>query len=341
MLGGKQMNTYFIADTHFDHKNILQFENRPYETNDEMRQDMINKWNNKVQDEDIVYFMGDFSLGNHNDAIEILKQLKGRIRFIAGNHDNSKFLKTIKCEELVEAVYEFGTKIKHNKHVLWLSHFPMEIGERPFKWSIHGHIHAEESTYLNQINVGVDSPHFKHLPFGEPIHIDEIFKVMESRMDAIQEVFEKSRELMNGYFKIDEPIMVREGFYMVAVYIPSEKDNSNNAIVFSGNPRFPDSFKELGGDGIYNFYATYFDYPHRYSDDFSPEEMVTFDSIEKYSRGELFINSGIVEFVSAEHTNTIYPDAIYGCKFTGKGITKIEDERIIKQLEDIRRVWRV
>ncbi len=147
---------------------------------------------------------------------------------------------------------------------------------------------------------------------------------------------------INGYFKIDKPVMVREDFSIVAVYIPSEKED-NNAIMFGTNTRnvFTDSFKELGKDIVHSFHATYFDYPHRYSDDFSPEEMVTFDSIGKYSRGELFIKSGLVEFVSSDHKNTIYPEAIYGCKFTGVGITQIEDGNVIEELKSVRRTWSV
>ncbi len=148
--------------------------------------------------------------------------------------------------------------------------------------------------------------------------------------------------IKNGYFKIDEPVIVREDFKIVAVYIPSEKE-ANNAIMFGTHTSnvLPDAFKELGVNIVHNFHATYFDYPHRYSDDFSPEEMVTFDSIEKSSRGELFINSGLVEFVSSEHKNTIYPEAIYGCKFTGKGITQIVDDNVIEGLISTRRTWGV
>ncbi|MEX3623611.1 hypothetical protein [Viridibacillus arvi] len=148
--------------------------------------------------------------------------------------------------------------------------------------------------------------------------------------------------IKNGYFKIEKPVMVREDFNIVAVYIPSEKED-NNAIMFGTRTSnvFPDSFKELGEDIVHNLHATYFDYPHRYSDDFSHEEMVTFDSIAKYSRGELFIKSGLVEFVSSEHKNTIYPEAIYGCKFTGEGITQIEDGDVIEWLESVRRTWHV
>ena len=146
----------------------------------------------------------------------------------------------------------------------------------------------------------------------------------------------------NGYFIIDKPVFVREDFKIVAVYIPSEKED-NNPIMFGTHTSnlIPTSFKDFGEDIVLHLHATYFDYPHRYSDDFSPEEVVTFDSISKYSRGELFIKSGLVEFVSSEHKNTIYPEAIYGCKFTGDGITQIEDGNVIKRLKSVRHRWHV
>ena len=94
----------------------------------------------------------------------------------------------------------------------------------------------------------------------------------------------------NGYYQLDTPVLVREDFQIVAVYVPASTE-PNNAIIFGSNVRhqFSNALKELGEDVVHNFHATYFDYPHRYSDDFAPEEMVTFDSIGKYSRGELII----------------------------------------------------
>lgn len=181
------MKTYFTSDTHFWHKNILNFESRPYDSIEEMTNDMIDKWNSQVNSEDIVYHLGDLCLGNYEQTVDVLKKLKGKIILIKGNHDFSKHYKKINKLGLLHEYHEVGITLNYNKQQMWLTHYPLEIGLRPRKWSIHGHIHDNESTWDNQINVGVDGPHFKHKPFGELITIDELYNVMLERLPAIEE----------------------------------------------------------------------------------------------------------------------------------------------------------
>jgi calcineurin-like phosphoesterase family protein len=85
--------------------------------------------------------------------------------------------------------------MKVNKQIMWLSHYPMEIGLRPRKWSIGGHIHSEPSRYINQINVGVDSPLelIRSKPFGTPISLDELIEHMDSLTPEIEEYYTKLR----------------------------------------------------------------------------------------------------------------------------------------------------
>lgn len=187
------METFFTSDTHFYHKNILNFEDRPYKTVEEMTEGMILTWNQQVKENDLVYHLGDLSLGNTEQTERVLRRLNGNIVLIKGNHDMDKQYKKIGQLGLLHDYHEVGMMLKHNKHQLWLTHYPFEIGLRPRKWSIHGHIHGNESNWLNQINVGVDSPHFKHKPFAELITMDELFEVMVERLPEIEERFTTMR----------------------------------------------------------------------------------------------------------------------------------------------------
>ena len=52
---------FFIADTHFGHKNIIEYENRPFLTTEEMDNALIVNWNKTVKKTDKI-----FILGNHD-----------------------------------------------------------------------------------------------------------------------------------------------------------------------------------------------------------------------------------------------------------------------------------
>jgi len=80
--------TYFTSDQHFGHFNIIRLSHRPFSSLDEMNETMIAKWNAKVQEEDMVYILGDLFF--RAAAVEpILQRLKGRKHLVLGNHDHT------------------------------------------------------------------------------------------------------------------------------------------------------------------------------------------------------------------------------------------------------------
>lgn len=57
------MNLY-ISDLHFGHKNVIDFEHRPFADVHEMDETLIKLWNGRVSADDHVYIMGDFCYRN-------------------------------------------------------------------------------------------------------------------------------------------------------------------------------------------------------------------------------------------------------------------------------------
>ena len=53
------MNRY-ISDLHLGNANVIKFDNRPFESLEEMHKTIITNWNRVVNQNDTVYILGDF-----------------------------------------------------------------------------------------------------------------------------------------------------------------------------------------------------------------------------------------------------------------------------------------
>ena len=78
---------FVIADTHFNHANVIKYENRPFKNAEEMDEALIQNWNNVVSKGDKIYVLGDFVFGNKEYIEELLRRLNGYKILIMGNHD--------------------------------------------------------------------------------------------------------------------------------------------------------------------------------------------------------------------------------------------------------------
>jgi len=82
----------YTSDLHFGHKNVIQFDHRPFSNVEEMDAFIMQCWNKRVQPDDIVYILGDFCHRSEKEPSWYLKRLKGHKILIVGNHDG-KLLK--------------------------------------------------------------------------------------------------------------------------------------------------------------------------------------------------------------------------------------------------------
>lgn len=186
----KDSKVYFTSDTHFGHKNILQFCNRPWESIEEMNEAIIENWNKTVKKNDIVFHLGDVQLGGGNQLMDsIFPRLNGHIILIIGNHDphnlKPRHIEMIDdCHEQLTVVIDGITCV--------LTHCPSGIpGKDKYKqFNLHGHLHSikdkpqEECSvklYENHYDVGVDNNDFK------PISFNEIKNIIYKRLEGLNQ----------------------------------------------------------------------------------------------------------------------------------------------------------
>ena len=101
---------YFISDTHFGHVNVLKFDKRPFKNIDEMNSTIINNWNNKVNDDDHIWILGDFCYRSANPPEYYLSQLRGHKHLLIGNHD-----KTVLNSKSAISMFDSIQKLQHIK----------------------------------------------------------------------------------------------------------------------------------------------------------------------------------------------------------------------------------
>lgn len=130
--------TWFISDTHFGHKNILEYEKeaRPFKTVEEMNEYIIHRWNDVVRDEDTVYHLGDFCFGKDN--IRLAGRLKGRKLLILGNHDayDSR-------DYLLYFDKLYGAKFWEKCLLTHIPVNPANINGKRCVLNVHGHMHSK------------------------------------------------------------------------------------------------------------------------------------------------------------------------------------------------------
>ena len=163
----------FISDTHFDHKNIIRYCDRPFDSTRQMNQTMVKNWHNVLGDDDCVFFLGDMSYGKDRRPIDYwLGKLNGKISYIRGNHDKD----IINRATIIHSHYG----IKYNDYKFLLMHDP----HRPKGydgWIIHGDKHnnnLKEYPFINQKNKTVNV--CAELVDYTPLSLDRLIMLIET-----------------------------------------------------------------------------------------------------------------------------------------------------------------
>jgi calcineurin-like phosphoesterase family protein len=195
------MTTWFTADTHFGHANIIRYCNRPYASVEEMDADLVRRWNERVVDGDTVWVLGDFALGNLKRSLANAALLRGRKRLVVGNHDRPFTGDPAARRRWEDAYLGAGFEtVEHGAvpfllgghHDVTLCHFPYAgdsrdvdryVEQRPHDAGLpllHGHVHEKWHRNGRQLNVGVDRNGFA--PVSEAEVTEALRDVLAARI---------------------------------------------------------------------------------------------------------------------------------------------------------------
>ena len=133
-------SVFLTSDTHFGHSGVCRFTEsdgvtkiRPWTDPDEMDEEMVRRWNNRVGPKDKVYHLGDVVI--NRKALKVMSRLNGDKVLIRGNHD------IFRDDEY--RTYFRELRAYHVMNGMILSHIPLhEASLGRFGVNIHGHLHS-------------------------------------------------------------------------------------------------------------------------------------------------------------------------------------------------------
>ena len=162
---------WFTADTHYGHKNILEYYSRPFSSVEEMDETLINNFNSVVKENDITIFAGDFTLIKNKSIVykKYINRLNGKHVFLKGSHDYWIPRKN--------SITRWEKKI--GKHYIVVDHYAYRVWPRSHYNSIQlfGHSHGNLEPVGKQCDIGVDCHNFY------PVSFNQIIEIMRSRPD--------------------------------------------------------------------------------------------------------------------------------------------------------------
>jgi calcineurin-like phosphoesterase family protein len=186
------MATYFIADTHFGHANIIKYCSRPFLSDEEERlvreahgdrdrlrdvavsrasvermdQTMLDHINAVVGPDDTLWHLGDFTFGDYEKAEGYRRRIRCRnVHLIWGNHDRRPAV-----APLFGRTYD-QVMVRVEGQLIFLNHYAMRVWDRSHRgaWHLYGHSHGRlpEDPSALAFDIGVDCHDFRPWSFDE------------------------------------------------------------------------------------------------------------------------------------------------------------------------------
>lgn len=162
---------FYTSDEHYGHTNIIKYCNRPYKSVDEMNDDMIRRFNEKVPSTGFTIHAGDFYLGYNKRRVQdtIISRLNGQHFFLMGSHD--KWMDNRNSHEIVE--------FRIDGQPIVVCHYAMRVWPASHynSWHLYGHSHGNLPSEGKSHDIGVDNTGFY------PLSHEDIINIMKDKPD--------------------------------------------------------------------------------------------------------------------------------------------------------------
>lgn len=167
---------WFTSDTHYFHRQVIEYCNRPFSSVEEMNEALIANWNRVVSPKDIIYHLGDFAFCKADKAIEIVKRLNGKKHLIFGNHDKSlrkskEFLELWESTQDLKEIKVPDETAPTGTRKIVMCHYPLVTWNASsyLSFSTHGHTHGNlyDDPHSLRCDVGVDCWNYTPVSFEQ------------------------------------------------------------------------------------------------------------------------------------------------------------------------------
>lgn len=170
---------WVTADQHFNHFAICKFTDRPFKNVWAMNTFLIDKWNERVSERDVVYCLGDLGWGDLQETLDILNGKIIYIHSLEWTHERA----TMRFKDRFESVSPLMTiqrVFNHKKIYITMCHYCLRTWPKAHynSWHLFGHSHGRLKSKGKSWDVGVDNNNYV------PLSLDEdIPRIMAERPD--------------------------------------------------------------------------------------------------------------------------------------------------------------
>ena len=146
---------WMTSDLHFLHANIIRYSNRPFYNVSDMTGAHLQLLQ-KVPAEELLVFVGDMTMGNYQDGVDLIRTIPARKVLVVGNHDLTRdgLCRYQRERNLFAAVVPFLYWTGPMGRLVFVSHYPAFIpssyqGELVMNYHVHLH---EKSMVSNDLD---------------------------------------------------------------------------------------------------------------------------------------------------------------------------------------------